>query len=277
MEPLTSDSEDELLGQVSTVDVESAQLLRVNGKLVEDERILSLKVSYDIEGRKLQELNYDDRGVLTRKNLSIYSQAGELEEIRSYAPDGSLVSRRVYYKDVDSNTVAELIYSGHETSNARKTVYSFSESGKVVSQTILPSIDQPSMQMQMLILYDTQDRLREVSICMSNAKDLVLVPGDAGESIMLSNELRLKGAGPCGDGLLTSRTAFSRDGAGRLLEAATYTGEGVLVSRESYAREYDSHGNWIKQILSKWKPASAEFQPIKMSYRKIVYNSIADR
>lgn len=271
MRELMSDSDDELVGQVSTVDVESAPLLIINGQLVERERVLRLRVSYDLEGRKLQELNYDYRGVLTKKDLSIYSSAGDLEEIQTYAPDGSLVSRRVYQKDVDSNTVAELFYLGQETSNVRKTIFSFDQSGKLVSQTTVPSNDEPSI--RMLLIYDTQNRLREVSMCMSNTKLPVLIPGIAGQSIMSANELRPKAGGPCGDGLLTSRTTFSRDSDGHLLESATYTGEGALVSREAYTGEYDANGNWIKQTLSKWKPESAEFQPTKMTYRRIVYNS----
>jgi hypothetical protein len=272
MHALTSDSEDELVGPVSTVDVESAPLLLIDGRVVEGKRIPSLKVRYDPEGRKLEELNYDDRGVLVRKNLSTYGEAGELEQVRAYASDGSLVSRRVYSRDVDTDTVAELTYNGQETSEVQKTIYSFDTGGKMVSQTILPSTDQPSL--QMLMIYDDRDRLLEVSICMGNTDSLVVVPGVGGESIMLSGELKdkLKRAGPCGDGLLTSRTTFTRDSAGHLSEAATYNGEGVLVSREAYAREYDSNGNWIKQTLSKWKPESAEFLPIKMSYRKIIYN-----
>lgn len=271
MRVLMSDSEDELVGPVSSVEVESAPLLMVDGQLVEGERVLCLRVSYDLEGRKLQELNYDVHGVLTKKNLSSYSQAGELEEIKTYGPDGSLVFRRVYEKDVDSNTVAELVYSGPETSNVRTTIYSFDQSGKLVSQTTLPSNDEPSI--RMLLLYDDQNRIREVSICMSNTTGPVLIPGSGGTSMMSANESRLKADGPCGDDLLTSRTMFSRDSDGHLLEITTYTGEGALVSREAYAKEYDSNGNWIKQTLSKWKPESAEFQPTKVSYRKIVYHS----
>ena len=77
--------------------------------------------------------------------------------------------------------------------------------------------------------------------------------------------------GYCSDGLLTSRTAFTRDPAGHLLEVATYTADGVLVSRESHAREYDSHGNWIKETVSKWKSDSSEFEPVLLTYRKIAY------
>lgn len=271
MRVLVSNSDDELIGPVSTIDVESAPLHMIDGKLVEGERFLCLSVSYDLEGRKLQELNYDVHGVLTKENLSIYSQAGELEEIQTYAPDGSLVLRRVYQKDVDSSTVAELVYSGQETSNMSKTIYSFDQSGKLVSQTTLPANDEPSI--RMLLLYDNQNRIREVSICMSTPTGPVLTPGGAGKSIMLSPESILKADGPCGDDLLTSRTVFSRDSAGHLLESATYTGEGALMGSEAYAREYDSNGNWIKQTLSKWNHESGGFQPVKVSYRKITYNS----
>jgi hypothetical protein len=263
----TSDPEDELVGLVRSVVIEKAEFSIADGELVEGQRRLVRRVNYDIEGRQLEELNYDHGGVLVKKSLSIYDLTGLLQEILTYSADGSLICRQVYSHDLGKRTVDELAY---RASKITKTLYSLDENGRMVSQTALDSVGH--MSTKLVMQYDLQNRLYEASVCMSDSEGLAIVPG-VGMSTMLSNEMRhrLKGRGPCADDLLTSKTVFKRDHDGHLVEVAVYTGEGVLIERNAYSREYDSHGNWTKQTQSKWTPESDRFEPVALNYRKIVY------
>src|SRR6266498_589411 len=255
----TSDPEDELIGLVSSVVIEKAEFSIADGELVEGQRSLVRKVNYDTEGRQLEELSYDHGGVLIKKSLSIYDLTGLLQEILTYSADGSLICRQVYSHDVGKRTVEELAYRASEIT---KTLYSLDENGRMVSQTVLNSVGH--MSTKLVLQYDLQNRLSEASVCVSNSEDLAMVPGGGGMSIMLSNEMRhrLKGVGPCSDALLTSKTVFKWDHDGHLMEVEVYTGEGVLIERNAYSREYDSYGNWIKQTQSKWRSESDRFEPV---------------
>jgi hypothetical protein len=55
------------------------------------------------------------------------------------------------------------------------------------------------------------------------------------------------------------------------VELATYDDQGKLIKKDSYVREYDSHGNWIKQTVSKWNPQTEMSEPVQVMYRMITY------
>ena len=269
MDVPTFDLQDELAGAVRSVVVERVELRRADGKPVETQPRLVLKTNYDDKGRQLEELSYDPQGVFFKKTLRTYDPTGELQEIRAYAPDGSLMSRQVYSYDSANRTFKELADNGRKTT---ETVYSLDERGKVISQTTVNSDEQLSI--RLVMQYDVRGRLSEIATCVNDSQQLAIVPGDAArKSVMLSDEMRqrLKGKGPCSDGLLTSKIVFSRDHSGHLVEATIYSGDGVLVEKNGYSREYDSHGNWIKETLSKWNSESDRFEPATLTLRKILY------
>jgi hypothetical protein len=263
------DLQDKLFGAIRSVVVEKAELRRANGRLVEMERMLVRKTNYDSKGRQREEVIYDLGGVVFRKTRRFYDPTGDLQEIRTYTPDGLLICRQVYNKDPGNRTIKEVAYKGNEIT---ETIYSLDENGKVVGQTTLDSIAE--MSIKLLMQYDANGRLGEISTCVSDSKRLAIVPGGPdGASVILSDEMRhrIKGVGLCSDGLLTSRTVFSRDDSGHLVEVAVYSGDGILVERYGHSREYDAHGNWIKETHTKWKPESDRFEPVALTYRRIVY------
>jgi len=263
------DLQDKLSGAIRRVVVERAELRRANGKLVEMERTLVRKTNYDSEGRQREEVIYDPRGVVFRETRRFYDPTGDLQEVRTYTPDGLLICRQVYNQDPGNRSIKEVAYEGNEIT---ETVYSLDENGKVVGQTTLDSIAEMSIRLHMQ--YDANGRLSEISTCVSDSKRLTIVPGGPdGTSVILSDEMRhrIKGVGPCSDGLLTSRTVLSRDDSGHLVEVAVYSGEGILVERYGHSREYDAHGNWIKETQTKWKPESNRFEPVALTYRRILY------
>src|SRR5436190_1633633 len=182
----TFDPEYELAGRVGTIVIERAQLQVSNGIPTEGQRTLFRKVNYDSENRQSEELNYDQNGILTSRSLHFYDGGGDLRVIKTYSPDGSLIHRRVYNENLENRTIEELAYSGRGTPEVTKTVYSLDENGKIVRQTTLTSFGQPSI--TLLMHYDKQDKVSEVSICVSGSENLAIIPGPAGKSVELSVE-----------------------------------------------------------------------------------------
>lgn len=55
------------------------------------------------------------------------------------------------------------------------------------------------------------------------------------------------------------------------MERATYDAEGKLREKVNYEREYDTRGNWIKQVVSKWNPQTEKSEMTQVYYRAITY------
>jgi len=61
------------------------------------------------------------------------------------------------------------------------------------------------------------------------------------------------------------------DERGLIKEAATYTHDNILISRESQAREFDARGNWVKETRSRWNAEMDSFEPFEVRERVITY------
>jgi len=70
---------------------------------------------------------------------------------------------------------------------------------------------------------------------------------------------------------LKSKIVTTVDHKGEFVERATYDGGGALREKDSYEREYDARGNWIKQIILKWNPQTEKSEMIQVYYRTITY------
>lgn len=58
---------------------------------------------------------------------------------------------------------------------------------------------------------------------------------------------------------------------GSQTEMAEYDANDNLVNKESYVREFDSHGNWTKTVKSEWDKSAGKFRPVEVTHRSITY------
>ena len=74
------------------------------------------------------------------------------------------------------------------------------------------------------------------------------------------------------DDRIASRMVFKYNEKGHIAEVEDYEEE-VLTQKTTFAYEYDSRGNWIKQTLTKWIEESGQLhsQPTMAYYREITY------
>jgi hypothetical protein len=75
-------------------------------------------------------------------------------------------------------------------------------------------------------------------------------------------------------GIQGSRQTFAYDEAGNKCEEVSYNEDGTLASKAVFAREYDEHGNWTKELVSTASSWDAEFglsTPAHVTRRLVTY------
>jgi hypothetical protein len=75
-------------------------------------------------------------------------------------------------------------------------------------------------------------------------------------------------------GMEASRQTFAYDEAGNKSEEVSYNEDGTLGSKAIFARDYDEHGNWTKELVSTVSSWDAEFglsTPAHVTRRTITY------
>jgi hypothetical protein len=74
------------------------------------------------------------------------------------------------------------------------------------------------------------------------------------------------------DGRVSSRMVFDRNDKGHTVEVSYYQFE-VFIQKYTSTYEYDSQGNWIKEIYTRWLNESGKLRsyPVFVLYREISY------
>lgn len=76
------------------------------------------------------------------------------------------------------------------------------------------------------------------------------------------------------DGALNQKYTATLDAHGNELQESSYnTKTDAVDNKYAYTYEFDRHGNWIKQITSKWltRDGKSQFLPYSITYRTIAY------
>jgi hypothetical protein len=264
-----NDTGEDFRESVHTVRIEAAQIQLLNGKYIEGARNFLREVTYSVKGNKQSEFIFGIDGKLLAKRAFHYDAKGDLSEVIEYYPDGSLRSKTVYMPDSTGTSVEEIVYSNNKAS-ASKTVYKY-ENGRQVEMISLNGDGNPSI--NTYISYNDRGKIREIIICANNSQGGMILSSSGGEAIVLTEPVKekMKGLSPCVDGFLTSRTVFAYDDKDDLSETSSYTHDNSLISKETYYKEYDSRGNWVKEVKSKWNFKSGKIEPVEATYRTITY------
>ncbi|HUE81196.1 MAG TPA: TonB family protein [Pyrinomonadaceae bacterium] len=88
---------DGLVGPVRRIRTEIVKLSLVDGKLIEGNRSLMELVSYDLDGKKIDNQYFPQTGAtLTGKEVYKYDEKGNISEMTLLNEDGTLMSKEVY-------------------------------------------------------------------------------------------------------------------------------------------------------------------------------------
>lgn len=180
---------------------------------------------------------------------SRYDERGEAVEVRVFNTDGALVSRVEITRDARGNPLEETQYVGdvvpfgpcasHSCSTEEMAALTEERKAEFVAETAFSPGKAMSKHTHR---YDGEGRLIESKLTML--------------------------------GMEASRQRFACDEAGNKSEEVSYNEDGTLGSKAVFAREYDKHGNWTKELVSTASSWDAEFglsTPAHVTRRTITY------
>lgn len=236
-----------LLGAVRSV--RSQMTDYVGGNLQEEGRTKQLDmVIYDTKGNEVERTIYDDYGFLVGKEVHTHDASGNLIESVLSDDKGAAMERRVY--TYDNGKLIQLVSYDGKDNAVLKQVNSYGENGRLREETYY---DPKKAAGKTVYKYDEKGNVSEVAFYLANGS---------------------KAVAPIGPCLGAHRVIYSYDVTGKPIKVVAYEPDGELKKswqysynpkgqiaediREDawsrttfvYAYEYDSRGNWIKQIAT---------------------------
>lgn len=267
--PMTNDENNDFIGSVRAIRIEKANIVYRDGAYVEHQPVPKQESTFDEDGRKILELNYLDGTRPTKKNFE-YDADGRLIEAVEYDPDGLRICRRVYTYSADGKRVEEVSYRGDDKAESDKFTSVFDDDGRQVSLEVGGGKDKPLV--KTYLSYDDKGRIREMITCANKSAGGIVVPAKGGHVALPSTmKIRMKEAAPYDADLLVNKTVFIYDDTGHVTEISSYGYDNTLSSKTRLDREFDSHGNWIKETRSRWNSQTNSYQPVEVTYRAITY------
>lgn len=291
---MTNETAD-LMNPVHMIRTEKTMMYGSGGTHIEGGRIVSQVTTYDSKGRKTEQLNYTSEGLLALRSVRTYGQSNELIEESGYSADGSLVHRYIYTSDSTERRASQAIYNADGVLSA-KGVDLLDEKGRVTESIDFEAGGSP--QIKEIYSYDDRGRVSEVISCAHNPDVSIvsIIQNDNGKAVTIDRGKVVRDS-VCGEGFLASRDIYAykdqgitverssyasdrslikrevttSDARGLATEVIVYNNDGTVRSRVAYDREYDSRGNWIKEMKSEWNTKTASFEPKETTYRTITY------
>ena len=224
--------------------------------------------AYDDAGKKvkIQELDFPGEanvmigieGISTcvsaaeaRRVESRYDDRGEVIEVKVFNIDGELVCRVEITRDARGNPLEETQYVGDffahgqcaSDSCSAEEMAALTEEQKVeIAAELARLFPRDTVMSKYTHRYDTEGRLIESKLMMM--------------------------------GMEISSQTFAYDEVGNRSEEVSYNENGTFGNKTVFAREYDEHGNWTKELVSTASSWDAEFllsTPAHVTRRLITY------
>jgi hypothetical protein len=272
--------QNDLKGPVKSIREYESEYERRGGKLVEGRRKLSSAERYDARGRQLSEVSYTDDGKILDKTENIYDASGRLVEARVehdkfvYLPD-----RRAYVYDARGNVIEEI---GLDAQGKRlgKYVYKYDERCRVIEmESSSEGRNQVYNNYRKLYTLDAEGRVIEDATFKVEGGTLKPEDFHLGyqrQVFLYDSQGRKIGTQQFTEEGKLFRTALVRyDDHGDEVEDVEYNSDGSVHKRTAYSYEFDSQGNWVKQVTSEWvkRDGKSFFEPNEVDYREITYFS----
>ncbi|HEX7720664.1 MAG TPA: hypothetical protein VF397_00805 [Pyrinomonadaceae bacterium] len=211
-------------------------------------------------------MKFQPSGSIDAKTTFYYNADGKLDEIITYKADGSISMKKTLkvFSDLRGERVEESAYEGG-TILLNKSMTVKDKNGRPVELTTYKADG-------------TQDIKQTVAYVSGNDPSEVDIFGERGELtakiifIYDSHGVLSEQKEYAGDGSLANNLVFSGDVIhGNEYSTSELDAKGTLVNKERHVREFDSHGNWIKETLSKRNLQSGSWEPTEVTNRTITY------
>jgi uncharacterized protein YkuJ len=186
-----------------------------------------------------------------RRVESRYDDRGEAVEVKVFNIDGELVCRVEITRDARGNPLEETQYVGDffghgpcasDSCSADEMAALTEEQKAEIAAELARLFPRDTVMSRYTHRYDTEGRLIESKLMMM--------------------------------GMAISSQTFAYDEVGNRSEEVSYNENGTLGTKTVFAREYDKHGNWTKELVSTASSWDAEFglsTPAHVTRRLITY------
>ena len=249
---------DALHGPIKSARLEHATYSRVDGRLVEGPRRLSVVNNYTPDGKRMEYAGYAPDGTLRQRYVRLYDDDGNEVEMSSFDGNGKLLMRRVYLPA----TGETLTYNADGSLRDRRVVVKGPDGTLVETRT-----------------YDGTGALLERSVNERDDKTSVWSTYRADGSLKKRDEHSLNYGGPhrtesktyAPDGSVAGRRVSSSDAATTELRATEVKGDGRPPRETRRTIEYDSRKNLSKVIDYRWNAETKDYEPVNVSYYTIEY------
>ena len=250
-------------GPVRSVRIERASLSKKGNDYVEGSRVLAETILLDPQWRRLERRYHNPDGSVLRANVVTLDADGDQIEVSENNGEGGLIRKIVYVYDDRKRLNEYLTYKSDGTLQYRW----------VASRTVPGRVE--------IGTYNGDGSFRDRAVnTFAFTK-----PGEKFESSVynLDGSLAQKtvfvadGKGGVerweqkADGSLLARFVETRDSEGFLIEGAEYNADGSIRRKETFTREFDVQGNWIKETKSEWDAKAGILVPTAITHQIITY------
>lgn len=287
----TNDRENHgLVGPVRRVETEVADLSLCEGQWVEGPRRPSVTMEFSRDGDILEKAYYTDDGLPDYTVVYSYdderrlvrgahiSSAGELESEAAYSYDSSGRPTRTVIRESDGTVSYEARYD-YDGPDSRESVdeLRYSPDGSLESRTVRligssgtqeESLDYDAdggLILRSVLHYDSDGRQTQIESYTPQGRYLgkLLHSYDHEDNLILDTNIDEEGC-------VLGRISHSYDSHGSEASFMTIRPDGSVKLRRECDYEYDSYGNWIRQVMSESVPGDTE----RMEPREVVYSRI---
>jgi len=249
-------------GPVKSVRLEVAKLIPDGDSVVEGPRILSSADEANEDGSLTISRRYRPDGIVNFKQVTSFLPDGRARESLVYSDEEKLSTRMLYHYDSGGNRMEMFHYNADGTIGSRSIRHLDGSLSLIEGET-----------------RDKSGNLREHEVSTRSASGLNeqtrsfykenKMSGKVVIVTLSARQFEQRFYDP--EGVLTSKIVTTVDHKGEWVERATYDADGNLREKVNYEREYDTRGNWIKQVVSKWNPQTEKSEMTQVYYRAITY------
>src|SRR6266850_1779296 len=204
-----------------------------------DGSVLKMDVNtFDADGYQTEFSGYNGEGGLIHKLVYVYDDRKKLIEYLAYKPDGTLLNRSIAIRPVPGKVTEITNYNGDGSLGSRAVnTFAVAKQGERIDSSV----------------YNEDGSLAEKRVLVADGKGRI-------------ERFEYKA-----DGTLVARFVDTLDSERFLIEGAEYTADGSIRRKETFDREFDAQGNWIKETKSEWDAKASVLVPTGISYQIITY------
>ena len=257
-----------LVGAVRTVQTERVLFVNPPGEpntWIEDERILTAIAQYGTNGRLTERTEYAPDGAVMVRAVRQYNQANKLSTEHLYNSQGALWRKTSHTYD-EADRLTQAVSTDVDGDLWFRDVYTYAEDGR---PTHIDHHDPDGTFLHRASFsYDWEGRVAKRSLSDADGSQI------SSNTYVYDANGRIQSVITHGrSGALTSRWVYAYDEHGNEREWVESNADSLVQRKEVYTYEYDTQGNWVKQVTAEWVPdaAAGYLEPAEAIYRTISY------